>query len=1201
MYESYTIMTDRPLEDIPGFRSETIDGRTMLIRGGIMFEPADESHYIRRHIWGPGEFDGRMNGLVGTEVAKWHMYYVIKRTLCESAVQLLFVYEYLEHGGHMIVYEQASRCMYHPETPVSSIDVAGKGPGRAPLDEANFHLDVMYHFYKSRPFAASHSTSLIDRIGQDEPWRGVAFRPRAPMTVRELQEIAGEGIGIISVHDYDTAMRVMEMNSDPDSDIVATSDFQPLEMVMDDETLRCCRDLWGPEDHMVHARSEYGDEEVLLYAPYLHMDRTMDRLGIGYYYASIPSDVIAVAALVRHSGSNADAPRISYHRKEFQSFRSLRLGDHRPVILSYTLEVERAQLGLSPTDSEELDYIVSLLIHGDPLPERYGECTLDDGSQGCFIAPRVMLKYRRGENGLDVRKIVWIEGGGPQIPSRRPGSQRPYDRGPGCGKHRRGCPRSQREAAFAPHLPGRECPHGLRALPQSRSHRGRMPYATVLRTPAFEMDQTGGFSPSIHHTIMSITGFDFITDRPLEEIPGFRSETDRRGQTWLRRGCLSFQTTDRAYCERRFTYGFDGMDGLFNHMVGTDRVGWSMYVTEEYSWQMYVSALLFVYEYLRYGDHVIMYVQQKGEPFHPETPVSSIDVSGKGPGRAPLDEPEWSCDILYHFHRSGPYAAEHDTFILDRMGADVEWRRTAFVPSAPLTVRELQDIAGSGIGILSVHDYDEAMSAIERSADPDVYKRTIQNIRPLELIMNEEALSFHLDHPNTQYIGEIHRESVYGDEEVLMYALYFEDSGVERRLGIYDGCPDSFHDGMMALAVLIRPSFQRPVSELREKDTLFAGTLGYDGIRTGGGRVRMLMRTHEFDMDCGLSDHVQIYREILHIASVLLRGDPLPERYAEQEIGDGMMRCGIADGVELAYSWDGDLLILHSVVWTDGGAPSVHERSPSAASEPFQLLLHDGDVADVYVPGALDVVEAPDPVHDQARPEELRVRDELLAGVEFELGVVAEGRLALHPVYLVPFVLHRIVQQAVGGLRELGAAEIVLGAVGDALPVQPFVEQPLSPQSPLPLPVVGGGRVDDVVPDGLAHLVGGLVVLQEVRVADVGPELLLARAVLLEYEHRHKERGEVVLPGELHYGRPSLPLLQHLLGCPFHDVEPLLHLARRLLGEEAVEHPRVVSVRQAFDVLRRAELAVERSVLLVPHLITADWSRGPRRRIARRP
>ena len=56
----------------------------------------------------------------------------------------------------------------------------------------------------------------------------------------------------------------------------------------------------------------------------------------------------------------------------------------------------------------------------------------------------------------------------------------------------------------------------------------------------------------------------------------------------------------------------------------------------------------------------------------------------------------------------------------------------------------------------------------------------------------------------------------------------------------------------------------------------------------------------------------------------------------------------------------------------------------------FQFVVEDGYVAYPYILGTFEVVKASCPIDNDAGPEDLRVRDQLLPGVVLELGVVSE-------------------------------------------------------------------------------------------------------------------------------------------------------------------------------------------------------------------
>lgn len=272
---------------------------------------------------------------------------------------------------------------------------------------------------------------------------------------------------------------------------------------------------------------------------------------------------------------------------------------------------------------------------------------------------------------------------------------------------------------------------------------------------------------------MTYTGYSFITDRPLEDIPGFRCETDDRDRRWVCRGHLSFRAVCRTSYDRWYSHGFDGMDGLLNHMIGSDGIGWNLYEAAERHCEDLSSVLLFIYEYMRHGGHVILYEQMTKPSFHPELPVASVDVSRKGAGHTPMDQGDIFFDVLYHFYRSGPCAVEHDTSLLERMGSDRRSHRFGYEPSSPLTVRELRGIAGNSIGLLSIHDYDEAIAIERMNASPNKDTLITNDFCPLDMIMNEETERLYREGCDCSYLGKPQALDIFGDEEVMLYTLCF--------------------------------------------------------------------------------------------------------------------------------------------------------------------------------------------------------------------------------------------------------------------------------------------------------------------------------------------------------------------------------------------------------------------------------------------
>lgn len=187
---------------------------------------------------------------------------------------------------------------FHPEVPVSSIDVTRKGEGHTPIDHAWLEKDVMYHFFRSGPFAFRHDTGLLMRMGMD----GSCFKPtyagfkvESPMTVGELASVAGNSIGMLSVHDYGKAMGSIAINYDPDADMPRVR-FEPLELIMTDDARRYAseNEYEGP----IVDRLETSDKEVVMYALYSSGSHCPEELCFGDGSTPVPKDMFAIAAFI---------------------------------------------------------------------------------------------------------------------------------------------------------------------------------------------------------------------------------------------------------------------------------------------------------------------------------------------------------------------------------------------------------------------------------------------------------------------------------------------------------------------------------------------------------------------------------------------------------------------------------------------------------------------------------------------------------------------------------------------------------------------------------------------------------------------------------------------------------------------------------------------------------------------------------------
>lgn len=295
------VITDRKLEDLPGFKlvEDRVDAKCLIAYGCVRLERVDDD-FFKRYTHGFGDFQVLLNRTLHTEGIRWYVYAPAKRRLNEIPILLLFIYEYLEDGGNIVIYDQYGAVQFHPEVPVASVDVTLKGEGHTPIDHAWLRRDVMYHFHRSGPYAFRHDTGLLMRMGVDEPCfkpSYAGFRVSKRMTVGELASIAGNSIGILSVHDYDRAMEARAVNCNPDTDEVVSVKFEPLEVIMTDDARRNASECEyeGP----ITNRLETSEEEVVTYALYSAGSQCPEALCFGDGSTPIPDDMFAIAAFIR--------------------------------------------------------------------------------------------------------------------------------------------------------------------------------------------------------------------------------------------------------------------------------------------------------------------------------------------------------------------------------------------------------------------------------------------------------------------------------------------------------------------------------------------------------------------------------------------------------------------------------------------------------------------------------------------------------------------------------------------------------------------------------------------------------------------------------------------------------------------------------------------------------------------------------------
>lgn len=137
------------------------------------------------------------------------------------------------------------------------------------------------------------------RMGADEPCfkpSYAGFRVSGRMTVGELASVAGNSIGMLSVHDYDKAMESMAVNCDPDADEMVSVRFELIEVIMTDDARRNAseREYEGPISDRLET-----SEEIVMYALYSTVSQCPEAFCFDDGSTPIPDDMFAIAAFIR--------------------------------------------------------------------------------------------------------------------------------------------------------------------------------------------------------------------------------------------------------------------------------------------------------------------------------------------------------------------------------------------------------------------------------------------------------------------------------------------------------------------------------------------------------------------------------------------------------------------------------------------------------------------------------------------------------------------------------------------------------------------------------------------------------------------------------------------------------------------------------------------------------------------------------------
>lgn len=244
------------------------------------------------------------------------------------------------------------------------------------------------------------------------------------------------------------------------------------------------------------------------------------------------------------------------------------------------------------------------------------------------------------------------------------------------------------------------------------------------------------------------------------------------------------------------------MTDRINRILTTDIDEWNVYARYGHEDGIDACDYTFVFWYLKSGKNIVLYNPENMEAFSPETMISHIDISSVPCGKTPrYDYHTVNRDVMYHFIDTECCAKNHDTDILLMMGHDEQIAGMGVLPNSPITVKELMSCIGNLPMATSIHDYDDAVSAIS-GKDGKGRDTGIQNLaRPLEIITSYKP---YINRAKTIWTGTRFSEeySVHGDNSVLMYWLYCRSTVNDGKyIGIIDQPCDNSTFG---LAILIR-------------------------------------------------------------------------------------------------------------------------------------------------------------------------------------------------------------------------------------------------------------------------------------------------------------------------------------------------------------------------------------------------------------
>lgn len=159
-------------------------------------------------------FEEHLNSMLDTGVWGWSTYAVDDDSIpnCETLL-MIFVYDYLQKGQHLVLYRCRDLCCMDLESPVAKIDISQKGRGDAPLKSGTIGNDILVHFFDSTGSAHNHDVGILTESGKGHGIvNGCGIIPNHNITVGQLLGVVGNSVSTVSIFDWS---RLEEIRKQP--------------------------------------------------------------------------------------------------------------------------------------------------------------------------------------------------------------------------------------------------------------------------------------------------------------------------------------------------------------------------------------------------------------------------------------------------------------------------------------------------------------------------------------------------------------------------------------------------------------------------------------------------------------------------------------------------------------------------------------------------------------------------------------------------------------------------------------------------------------------------------------------------------------------------------------------------------------------------------------------------------------------------